>query len=238
MGKNTGTSDNETAEDIVDRLKKVSNIDYWNNLRRFSIPQKNSLGVPVPEIRRFARYIAHNKSIAMELWKTGIHEAMILATMVFPADELSLDEADLMVQDVDSWDLCDHFTGNLVCNSAIALEAVKSWYARDEEFVRRSAFSTIAQLDKKINFPENDIVFFLQCIETAADDERNFVNKSVLWAIKEIGKSCFEYNKLALDTAKRLSEANSKSAAKIGKAAIKELNSRKVRSMVEDKSCT
>lgn len=230
-----GPKGTETGDDIVERLKKVSNIDYWNNLRRFSIPQKNSLGIPVPEIRRFARHIEQSRPIAMELWKTGIHEAMILATMVFPPEQLTMEEANVMVGNVDSWDLCDHFTGNLVCNFRVAIEAAEEWYSRDEEFVKRSAFSIIAQLDRK-NFTEKDVKFFLECILASVEDERNFVAKAVSWALREIGKSCMEYNRLAMDTAIRISEMKSRSAARIGRTVIKELSSRKVRARLENSS--
>ena len=236
MEGNAGPNSNETVDDIVERLKKVSNIDYWNNLRRFSIPQKNSLGVPVPEIRRFARHIEHSVSIAMDLWKTGIHEAMILATMVFPPEQLTIEEANTMVENVDSWDLCDHFTGNLVCNSKVAIKAVEEWYSRDEEFVKRSAFSIIAQLDMK-NFTEKDVKFFLECILASVEDERNFVTKAVSWALREIGKSCMEYNSLAVNTAIRISEMESRSAARVGRTAIREISSRKVRARLENTLC-
>jgi len=40
------------------------------------------LGVPVPAIRALAKKTGKNHLLALELWKTGVHEARLLASMV------------------------------------------------------------------------------------------------------------------------------------------------------------
>lgn len=224
-------------ESITGALRNASSQEYYNNLPRFSINGRNALGVPVPEIRKIAKDIRPDKAIARKLWSSEIHEAMILATMVFPPGDLTMEEAELMVNDINSWDLCDHFTGNLVCNSSIPFKAVAAWYSRKEEFVKRSAFSTIAQLDHRKHTSWENERFFLECITKAAGDGRNFVKKAVSWAIREIGKSCKENHKMAIDAAMDISAIDSKSAKWIASSALKELNSIKVRVRVENLHC-
>lgn len=236
MDKGPETYGDEALRQALEILRRAANIDYWNNLRRFSIPQSNSLGVPIPDLRRIARHVVNTKTLALELWGTGIHEAQILATMVFPPGELTMEDAGRMVEDIDSWDLCDNFAGNLVCNSGIALEAVASWHGNEGEFIRRAAFSIIAQLDKSKNCTAEDVVFFLECIESAATDSRNFVKKAVGWALRDIGKTGREYNLMSMETARKLSGMDSRSARWISRTAIRELSSAKIQKRLEGKA--
>lgn len=235
MGKSE--TEHERINTIIQALKLASREEYLENLPSFAIKGKGALGVPVPEIRKIAKLTGKSRSIATGLWATGIYEAMILATMVFPPETLTLEDAGSMVKDIESWDLCDHFTGNLVCNSPIAMQAVRSWHSRDEEYVRRSAFSIIAQIDHRKLYNESNAMFFLDCIKAAPDDGRNFVKKAVCWALREIGKSCRENHELAMDAAVELAGTNSKAAGWISRTAVRELNSRKVLEHVEKKPC-
>ena len=216
------------CKDIVKALQNASSRKYLDNLPRFAIDHEGALGVPVPEIRKIARAVPSGKAIALELWETGIHEAMILATMVFPSRDLTFQEAGKMVEDIKSWDICDHFTGNLVANSPIAVRAITSWCSQEGEFVRRAAFSTIAQLEHKKAYAGENLELFLHSIKDAARDPRNFVKKAVLWALVEIGKSSIENNSLAIEASKEISAMDSKPAKWIARTALKELTSGKV----------
>ena len=215
--------------EILDVLKAVSNNRYLKNMARFSINSEGALGIPVPEIRKISGRIGQSKCLALKLWSSGIHEAMILATIVFPPNELTMPVAERMVNKIESWDICDHFAGNLLSNSPIFLQAIEEWHSREEEFVQRSAFSIIAQLDVA-EFQKKDAVqYYLDCIRTSALDERNFVKKAVCWAHRVIGKSSSENHASAIKLASELGKLESKPAKWIAGATIRELDSEKVK---------
>lgn len=222
---------------IIGALMKASSGKYRDNLQKFAINPGEALGVPVPEIRKIAKGVLPGRSIALELWSSGVHEAMILATMVFPPNELTLKEASNMLKEIRSWDLCDHFTGNLVANSTIAIRTIADWLQMESEFERRAAFSTIAQLDRRKFYTAENVKFFFNCIRKAATDDRNFVKKAVLWAILAIGKTCREYNSLTILVAKEISGMDSKPAKWIAGRALKELTSGKVAEHLEKLPC-
>jgi 3-methyladenine DNA glycosylase AlkD len=62
-------------------------------------------------------------------------------------------------------------------------------------------------------------------IEKAATDERNFVKKSVNWALRSIGKRNRALNAAALTVAERLAGSTSSAARWCGKSALRELKS-------------
>ena len=165
----------------------------------------------------------------MELWETGIDDARILAGMVAEPDKLTGEQMEHWVSGFNSWDVCDQVCMNLFEKSPLALLKINEWSSREEEFVRRTAFSLIACIgwhDKKME----DGVFtdMLPLIVSAATDERNFVKKSVNWALRTIGKRNPSLNRAALETAREILEMDTKAARWIARDAIRELESEAV----------
>ena len=117
------------------------------------------------------------------------------------------------------------------------------WAARDEEFVKRAAFATIAALavqDKQAT--DDDLLQFLPLIEREAGDERNFVKKAVNWALRNIGKRNQALNAAAVACAERIrtaadqraggprgGDAAARSARWVAADALRELTSEKLR---------
>jgi len=114
------------------------------------------------------------------------------------------------------------------------IRKIHEWSARDEEFVKRAAFSLIAEISfyhKKMADAEFEQFFPL--IMRAATDERNFVKKAVNWALRNIGKRNRFLNKRAIEMAKEIQKIESKSARWIAADAIKELTSEAVQKRLE-----
>ncbi len=70
----------------------------------------------------------------------------------------------------------------------------------------------------------------LPLIEQGAHDERNFVKKGVNWALRGIGRRNLALNAAALAVARRLAQSEEAACRWIGKDALRELASPKVRS--------
>ena len=81
--------------------------------------------------------------------------------------------------------------------------------------------------DKSARDPQ--FLALLPLIEEGARDERNFVKKAVNWALRTIGKHSLNLNKAAVTTAKRLAASKEASPRWVGKDALRELASPKVR---------
>lgn len=225
--------DQKTA---ISRLKSVSSKERRESNERFGILGNRMLGVSVPDIRKLAKEIGKDHLLAQELWKSGIHEARILATMIdnpLHADERQLEK---WVKDLDSWDICDHFCGNLADKTPFAYRKAVEWTTREREYEKRAGFALIAYLavhDKKAD--DRKFLKFLSIIKREAEDDRNFVKKAVNWALREIGKRNLKLNKAAIETAKEIRRLDSKSAKWIASDAIRELQSDAVQRRIKKK---
>ncbi len=199
-------------------------------MAHFGMAVEGRLGVAVPDMRKMAKKLGKNHQLALELWQTGIAEGRILASMIGEPAKLTEAQMENWVKDFDSWDVCDQVCMNLFDKSPLAWKKVEDWAEREEEFVKRAAFSLIACLawhDKQA--ADERFIELLPVIKKASTDERNFVKKAVNWALRHIGKRNKNLNAKALQTAKEIQQIDSKAARWIAADAIRELESEAVR---------
>jgi 3-methyladenine DNA glycosylase AlkD len=216
-------------DEIIDKLKALSNPKAVEGMARFGINPENTYGVSIPNLRKMAKDIGVNHTLARQLWGSGVHEARILASMIDDPSKLTEEQMEEWVKDINSWDVCDQVCMNLFEKSSLVWKKIKDWSYREEEFVKRTAFSLIACLawhDKKCG--DEKFVGLFPIIKQGATDERNFVRKAVNWALRNIGKRNRKLNKAAIDTAQEIHQSNSKAARWIAADAIRELESETV----------
>lgn len=199
-------------------------------MARFGINPDRALGVRIPDLRRLAREIGTDHGLALALWRIGIHEARILASMVDDPARVTERQMERWVRDFDSWDLCDQVCGNLFDRTRFARRKAREWTVRDEEFVKRAAFALVAWMavhDRGAD--DRFFVGFLPLIERHATDGRNFVKKSVNWALRQVGKRNRSLNRAAVQVARRLSRSEDRAARWVGTDALRELTGQAVR---------
>ena len=216
-------------EEILIKLKSLSNPKAVAGMARFGINPKDTFGVSIPVLRKMAKQIGKNHLLAQKLWTSGIHEARILAGMIDPPEEVTEKQMEKWVKDFDSWDVCDQVCSNLFDKTKFAHKKAIEWSKRREEFVKRAGFVLMAALavhDKETG--DKEFLKFLPIIKREATDDRNFVKKAVNWALRQIGKRNSALNKIAIQTAKEIQKIDSKSAKWIASDAIRELTSEAV----------
>lgn len=224
-----------TSQEVVEQLKKRANPKNVEGMVRFGISSKNTLGVPVPELRKLGKEIGKNHKLAQELWEGGVHEARILASIVELPETLTEKQMDKWVKDFDSWDVCDQVCMNLFDKTPIAFKKAKQWAEDKREFVRRAGFALMASLavhDKKAK--DKDFIAFFPLIKKHSTDERNFVRKAVNWALRQIGKRNLSLNKASIKLVQEMKVLGEKQDNKtirwIVNDALRELQSQAVQS--------
>ncbi|MBD3208440.1 MAG: DNA alkylation repair protein [Candidatus Nealsonbacteria bacterium] len=199
-------------------------------MERFGINTKKSFGVSVSEIRKLAKETGKNHRLARRLWKTGIREARILASLIDDSKAVTEKQMEDWVRGFDSWDVCDLTCSNLFDKTPYAYKKAREWSRRGEEFVKRAGFVLMAVLSVHDKNAENKkFEQFLPLIKKHSSDERNFVKKAVNWSLRQIGKRNLSLNKKAIQVAKEIAEIDSKSARWIARDTLRELTSERVK---------
>lgn len=214
----------ETAEALIAILRAHANPANVAGMARYGIETRNALGVPMPVLRELGKKAGRSHAMAGDLWKSGIHEARILAGLVEELDRVTPRQMDRWTRDFDSWDVCDQSCQNVFRFTPFAFEKAAEWASAEGEFVRRAGFALMAGLAVKAK-AASDAQFeaFLPLIAAAAGDDRNMVRKSVNWALRQIGKRNPALRERAMETAHEIREQGSKSARWIANDALREL---------------
>ena len=201
---------------IIKKLKSLKNQKNIDGMARFGINPKNTLGISIYDLRKIAKEIGK-----------------ILASFIDEPDKVTDAQLEKWVLDFDSWDVVDQVS-ELIAHTPFVAKKIFEWSERSEEFVKRSAFSLIAEVswwDKKIT--DKEIEKFFPVIKKAATDERNFVKKAVNWALRNIGKRNKKLNKKAIKVAKEIDKIDDKTSKWIAKDALRELTSDKIQARIK-----
>ena len=222
-------------KEIIKELESLSNPKDVEGMARFGINPKKAYGVRIPELRRIAKETGKNHELAQKLWKHGYTETRIMASIIEDPKLVSEEQMENWASEFDSWDVCDQCCINLFRKTPFAYKKIFEWNSRNEEFVKRAAFTLIATLavhDKKANNSKFEELFPL--IIKESNDDRNFVKKAVNWALRQIGKRNNTLNEKAIGIAEEIQKQDSKTAKWIANDALRELKSEKVQKRLNE----
>lgn len=229
-----------TPDEIINELRALSDPAKIADLERYAIKTSKWFGIRTPELKAVAREIkkmvVDRHATALELWQSGIYDVRAVAFLIDDPKQVTPEQMDSWASDFDNWATVDGTCSYLFCRTPYAYDKVLEWCDRDEEFVKRAAFSLIAYLavhDKKA--PDDKIAALLPIIERHADDSRNFVKKAVNWALRQIGKRSPDLNKLAIESAERIRSQGTGSARWIATDALRELRSSSIQERLRRK---
>lgn len=223
-------------EELIEKLKSLSEPKNVKGMAKYGINPTNNLGISVSTLRPIAKEIGKDHKLALKLWSSGMHDARLLACFIEDPVKVTSEQMDSWAKDFDSWDVCDQACTSLFDLTPLAWKKVFEWAKRDEEFVKRAAFSIIAGLavhDKKAG--DKEFEQFSPLIKKHSVDERNYVKKAVNWALRIIGKRNLALNKQMIKLSKEIQKIDSKSARWIARDAIRELSSEKVQNRLVEK---
>jgi 3-methyladenine DNA glycosylase AlkD len=214
---------------VLRELQTLANPQVRAKMAYFGVKVPKAHGISAPLLHRLARRIGRNHQLADQLWTSGIHEARILATLIGDSEQVTSKHMERWASEFASWDVVDAACCYLYASARPAWRQVELWSKRNEEFVKRAAFSLVAYLSYKDKAtPDARFEQFLGVIEREASDDRNFVRKAVNWALRNIGKRSQRLNRAAIRAAERIRKQESRSARWIASDALRELRSEAV----------
>jgi 3-methyladenine DNA glycosylase AlkD len=204
-------------------------------MARFGIRTDRALGgIGLPRIRAMAKGLRPDHALALALWGTHVHEARLMAAFVDDPAVVTVQQMDAWAREFDSWDLCDTCSTNLFDRTLHAVNRIEAWAGAEPEFVKRSAYATIAGLAVHDKGAGDELfVGFLPLIEQEAWDDRNYVRKGVNWALRQIGKRNHALNGVAIACAERIRDQGTRSARWIANDALRELRSEGTKAILD-----
>jgi len=202
-----------------------------DGMARYGIPADGAFGVPMGKLLELSKQLGKDHELAAALWESGRYEARLLAGLINEPERVTRRQMNAWAADFDNWAVVDTVCFPLFSRTPFAWEKARQWSASPREFVKRAGFVLMACLVlRDRTAPSSKFLALLPLIEKGARDERNFVMKGVNWALRTIGKRDVALNAAAVKVATRLAQSTDASPRWVGKNALRELSSPKVRS--------
>lgn len=212
------------AAAVLRELKRNSSKAYAADMfSRYGIVTKaEAYGVPVAKLKMIAKRLGRDHALAHALWRTCVHDARMLATMVGDPALVTRAQMDRWARDFDNWGIVDTACFNLFDRSPHAFAQIEKWSKDKDEFVKRAAFALLASCALHGHGEDADFLRGLKLIEREASDPRNFVKKGVNWALRAIGRGkSAKLRAAARALAQRLASSDDATARWNGKDALR-----------------
>jgi 3-methyladenine DNA glycosylase AlkD len=212
------------VDTILAELKRLGTKKGRDGMARYAIVAPRAFGVSVGQLKAVAKPYGKNHPLALALWDTGWYEARMMTAFVDDPALVTPAQMDRWTNDFDNWAVCDSTCFHVFDKTPHAFPKITQWAKKRGEFQRRAAFVLLASValhDRKA--PDEKFLDALDLVDKASTDERNFVRKSVVWALRSIGGRNRALNAASLSLAKQLAASDDKTARSTGKEVIREL---------------
>lgn len=192
--------------------------------QKFGIHSVNSLGIYHKDLKKLAKEIGYDNTLAIELFETGIYEARLLCSKIYNPSCITEQQMEQWAMTFENWEICDSFCMGFFAKSKHGLAKAFEWASHENEFIKRAGFVIMAVYGFVDKTAGNEVFEqFFPIIEREATDDRIYVRKAVNWALRNIGKRNIDLQKQAISVANGLLTLDRKSAKWIARNAISEL---------------
>jgi 3-methyladenine DNA glycosylase AlkD len=189
-------------KDLMQELKSFGTEQTRKTLKRHGV-QDELYGVSYAHLGALKKKIKVDHELAQQLWKSGVHDARILATMIAdPAQGSSL--LDQWVKDVSSYVITDALATFAAQNSPDP-KKIEKWMKSNDEWIGCFGWSLFARLARNDGpFSDEALEQYLDTIERDIHQAKNRVKHSMNSAVISIGVRNEKLQKKALAAAARI----------------------------------
>jgi 3-methyladenine DNA glycosylase AlkD len=192
-----------TETEVMQQLRSLGKEQTAKTYRRHGV-RGDVFGVSYGDLGKLKKRIKVDHALAVALWRTGNHDARILATMV--ADPAALDERtlDAWARDLDSYPIADAFAG-LAAQSPAARRCMERWTTDDGEWVGRAGWLVLARLAGDGGaLSDAELAGYLPTIEREIHTRKNRVRDAMNSALIAVGIRNAPLREQALAAAARI----------------------------------
>ncbi|WP_434179356.1 DNA alkylation repair protein [Bacillus thuringiensis] len=192
-------------------------------------------GVSFANLKLLKKKIKKDHDLAVELWETKNMDPMTLATYILDPKNLTTEQLNSWVQDVDYYCLMDVFMTS-ICTSPIAIERMEEWTKSNDEWIGRAGWSLLANISIK-NKELHDGFFspYLEEIKENIHNEKNRKKEAMNSALIAIGIRNEDLERQAIEIAREIGKVEVNHGATSCKTPDAESYIKKARERAEKK---
>lgn len=194
------------AAEIVEELKPLG----AENIKKIMLKhgaKEPLLGVKIEELKKFQKKIKKDYQLALDLFDTGIYDAMYLAGLV--ADDMKMTKADLnhWAANSKSTGIAEYTVPWVASEGRYGHEVALEWIDSKDEMVARAGWATLASLVALKPDAELDLVelkALLKRVQKTIHDAPNRVRYVMNGFVIAVGTYVTALTETAVDLGKKL----------------------------------
>lgn len=195
-----------TATEIVEQLRPLGQDSYKNVLLKHGV-QEPVFGVKIEELKKFQKRIKTDYQLALDLYDTGIYDAMYLAGLI--ADDIKMTKKDLRhwVATANCHTLCEYTVSWVAAQSQHGSELARAWIDAKAEGVAAAGWNTLSGLvalkdDDELDLA--DLKQLLQRVQKTIHQQPNRVRYTMNGFVIAVGCYVSALTELAVETGKKI----------------------------------
>lgn len=196
-----------TKSAVIALLKQSQNergIEHWNRKPR----SMRSFGIGLTQLRKLARQIGRDHSLAGKLWDSDIYDAKVVGLLIADPKQLTRAQAEKQVEALHDGMLAHVFAScsATLAKATFAFDLAQEWMESDDDMRRRCGYTLVYELSKK-NLKAMDDAYCLRRIEHIRDTihgETMWVREAMQGALLGIGKRNKKLNQAAIRAVKSI----------------------------------
>ena len=134
-----------TAKEIVEQLKPLGAEGYKKILLNHGAVEP-VLGVKIEELKKFQKSIKQDYQLALDLYDTGIYDAMYLAGLI--ADDMKMSKKDLQhwAKTANCQGISEYTVPWVASESRFGFELAREWIESKQESIAATGWATLSSL--------------------------------------------------------------------------------------------
>ena len=195
-----------TVQEVLEELKKYSS-ESIKKVHRNHGAKEPFYGVKVEDLKKIQKIIKKDYTLALELYNTGISDAMYLAGLI--TDDQQMNKADLNLWAKNAyWYMISEYTVPWVAaGSNYGHELALEWIKSKEENIASCGWATYSNLlslvpDDQLN--KKEIKTLLATVEKEIHQAQNRVKQTMNGFVISVGGYVPELSDMAIETGKRV----------------------------------
>ncbi|MEL7003034.1 MAG: DNA alkylation repair protein [Bacteroidota bacterium] len=197
------------AISLLEENRNEKNIELWNQ-HGSTKGKLKSYGIGLTVLRKLAKQIGKDRSLALELWDTNNYDAKIIALLIDDPKQITRDQVEMQVEGVRQGHLAHVFSscGAPLAKTPFVVPLLVEWINTKDSLRQSCGYGLLYEVSKskRKDAPSNE--FFLARIQEI-DQSFNQVPQSVKLAmggaLMGIGKRNAILNTSALKVARKIS---------------------------------
>lgn len=192
-----------TYDQVMKELKQMGTAQNRKVYARHGV-RDNMFGVSFANLNLLRKKIKVNHPLAVELWESGNHDAMILATLVAEPFELKSAELDAWLNQCDCYVLTDMFAA-LASKTPFVGKKAEKWSQSKQEWTGRAGWLLQTRLAMtSTDLPDDYFEKLLDTIQASIHSSKNRVRDAMNTAVINIGLRNSKLEKKAIAAAKAI----------------------------------